>query len=396
MNIDVKFESESNTFELGFENKKNTFGMAVGQTIVIGDTEIKSEQITGGYRMTVTTANQTETFDILHGNDGNDGETGPQGPKGDPGETGPQGPKGSDATVTAENVKSALGYTPADQKDVDNLLEEIVDHEDDTTIHVTPTEKQTWNGKVDKTALTLDKHTDGLIYIFVDGVKVGNGVELGTVVEGDVIGVVDENNNILLSGALADGDYTLKYEVVDENGNTSYTEIGTMKVGAIPEPEEPEKLGNLADPTSADWLSGSRLASGYGYSKTLEGCEFIHYIPAKIGDVLRVKGLNLHGVIGTQHSMIGLYSSTDKTAGSTGKLNAYLGFVVTSASDKTSSEGVNGDVSVSGDVFTYTLVERNGEQFANYSSLAYIRISAPLMSGYTKDDVVITINEEIV
>lgn len=57
------------------------------------------------------------------GDAGPQGETGPtgpqgvQGPKGDTGDTGPQGepgPAGSDATVTAENIKSALGYTPAD------------------------------------------------------------------------------------------------------------------------------------------------------------------------------------------------------------------------------------------------------------------------------------------
>lgn len=36
------------------------------------------------------------------------GDAGPQGPKGD------TGPAGSDATVTADNIKSALGYTPAD------------------------------------------------------------------------------------------------------------------------------------------------------------------------------------------------------------------------------------------------------------------------------------------
>ena len=53
---------------------------------------------------------------------GDTGAQGPQGPKGDTGPQGPQGPKGdtgkdgSDATVTAENIQSALGYTPV--KDV--------------------------------------------------------------------------------------------------------------------------------------------------------------------------------------------------------------------------------------------------------------------------------------
>lgn len=50
---------------------------------------------------------------------------------------------------------------------------------------------------------------------------------------GDVTGVLDESNNILLTGNLADGTYTLKYEVVGENGEISYTEIGTLEVGSI-------------------------------------------------------------------------------------------------------------------------------------------------------------------
>lgn len=44
---------------------------------------------------------------------------------------------------------------------------------------------------------------------------------------GDVIGVLDESNNILLTGNLADGTYTLKYE----NADGTYTEIGTLEVG---------------------------------------------------------------------------------------------------------------------------------------------------------------------
>lgn len=47
---------------------------------------------------------------------GKDGKDGEKGPKGDTGATGPQGAPGSDASVTADNIQSALGYTPV--KDV--------------------------------------------------------------------------------------------------------------------------------------------------------------------------------------------------------------------------------------------------------------------------------------
>ena len=62
------------------------------------------------------------------GDTGATGEAGPAGPQGPQGETGPQGPKGdtgSDATVTAENIASALGYTPASADNVNQLKQDI-------------------------------------------------------------------------------------------------------------------------------------------------------------------------------------------------------------------------------------------------------------------------------
>ena len=65
------------------------------------------------------------------------GERGIQGEKGEKGDAftyadftaeqlaalkGPQGPAGSDATVTAANIKNALGYTPADQEQLDEFI----------------------------------------------------------------------------------------------------------------------------------------------------------------------------------------------------------------------------------------------------------------------------------
>ena len=81
-----------------------------------------------GTVLTITSASGTSSAD-LKGDKGDKGEqglpgepgpTGPQGVQGPKGDAGPQGPKGdtgpagSDATVTADNIKSALGYTPAD------------------------------------------------------------------------------------------------------------------------------------------------------------------------------------------------------------------------------------------------------------------------------------------
>ena len=59
---------------------------------------------------------------------GKDGKDGEPGPKGDTGATGPQGAPGSDASVTAENIQSALGYTPVKnvQMNGDSLVQDSV------------------------------------------------------------------------------------------------------------------------------------------------------------------------------------------------------------------------------------------------------------------------------
>lgn len=83
------------------------------------------------------------------GDKGDTGLTGPQGPKGDTGATGPQGekgetgatglqgpqgpkgdkgdtgPAGSDAEVTAENIVSALGYTPVNPEDPNAIPQKL-------------------------------------------------------------------------------------------------------------------------------------------------------------------------------------------------------------------------------------------------------------------------------
>ena len=65
--------------------------------------------------------------------------------------------------------------------------------------------------------LTLGTHTDGLIYLFVDGTPVGTGIEMSTA-GGDLIGYVDDDNSIIVSGSLPDGTYTMRYQM--DNGNT--------------------------------------------------------------------------------------------------------------------------------------------------------------------------------
>lgn len=48
--------------------------------------------------------------------------------------------------------------------------------QDSTHRTVTDTEKETWNNKLSAESITLGTHTDGLVYIFVNGEPVGTGI----------------------------------------------------------------------------------------------------------------------------------------------------------------------------------------------------------------------------
>ena len=71
--------------------------------------------------------------DYFDGKDGVDGYTPVKGKDYFDGKDGKDGKDGSDADVTAENIKSALGYTPADKTEVDTLSEEIEDLKENGT-----------------------------------------------------------------------------------------------------------------------------------------------------------------------------------------------------------------------------------------------------------------------
>lgn len=119
------------------------------------------------------------------GPQGPQGEQGPQGPKGDNGDTGPQGPKGdagSDATVTAENIASALGYTPASADNVNQLKQDVAAiTPDDTTVDGKP-----WTSKkiVDSLCQPIEESGNPVQCYPVENYPLGVKVSLEPVQEG--------------------------------------------------------------------------------------------------------------------------------------------------------------------------------------------------------------------
>lgn len=172
-----------------------------------------------------------------------------------------------------------------------------------------------------------------------------------------------------------------------ENGVINIeTVTGDIVITAIAEVPK----GNLADPTSEDWQEGYRLSLSAGTTSKLAGHTTTNYIPCNIGDVLRVKGLRITGYDGNgtesaNAAKIGTFT-LDKT-----KIGGLYGAPTTG----TSTDAYGAKVSINGDISEYTLMIKNDGTQTTITNTAYIRIDGFLMDGYTKEDVIITINEEI-
>lgn len=275
-------------------------------------------QTENGAVITITDKNGTTTATVANGKDGADGAPGEKGDKGDTGATGPAGAAGKDGK--------------------DYVL--------------------TASDKAEIVQAVLD--------------------ELGGQ---PVRGVVDENNNIVISGSLADGTYTLKYE----NADGTYTEIGTFDVGKVG-----PAYTNLFDPASAT-LNQRWSNSNFAY-KAENGIVVSDYIPITIPSdadnpsVLRWRGGSMTGNAGL------IYFNSSKT-------------VINASDASTNGAGLHSSdtsftTDVNGDGMVY-LGFKNGSLQSNWqTSAAYIRLSLYVgSSALTLDDIqniIITIDEPIV
>lgn len=143
---------------------------------------------------------------------------------------------------------------------------------------------------------------------------------------------------------------------------------------------------NLANPNDSYWKNDSRISIGSGSTVAFAGRTATNFIPARMGDTLRVKGMSLTQSLNGQDGKIVFYSSADESS--------HLGGMYGRAGsgDRTN---FGSKVSVSGDVSTYTVALDNDNYQVATSALRYIRLDGVLLEGYTADDVIITVNEEI-
>lgn len=142
-----------------------------------------------------------------------------------------------------------------------------------------------FNSKVDKEGISLGIASDGLIYIFVNGTPIGTGIPQGK--SGDVFGYVDENNTVVLSGNLADGTYSIKYEM--ENGDI--VDIGNMVLDSNVYYSITSNLTNCTNSNST-----KTVVEGESYSATItanDGYELKSVSVTMGGQAVSVSGGNI-------------------------------------------------------------------------------------------------------
>lgn len=170
--------------------------------------------------------------------------------------------------------------------------------------------------------MTLGYHIDGLLYLFVNGVPVGTGVEFIGGATGDVTGVIDSVNNIILTGVggdLPDGTYTIKYEKEDGtlvDGGNLVVSSGPAYTNLLP--TSVDNTGAVYNGTG--FKNGYRLTGG-AYPCESAGAEFFctGYIPytkaqASARVPMYVKGITIDPSNVPKYTrvlMVDAYNTTD-------------------------------------------------------------------------------------
>ena len=226
------------------------------------------------------------------------------------------------------------------------------------------------------TGLTLGVHTDGLIYIFKDGELIGSGIEMG--VSGDVVGYVDSDNNIVLNGNLADGTYSVKYEM--DGGKT--VNIGNLVLDTNVYYTVKNTLTNCKNSNSA-----TQVIEGNSYSATItanDGYELKTVTVTMGGTNVSVSGgkINIASVTGNivitavaevvkTETNFAVYNSTNTSDWSIWINNARAGSDGTYRSDTYSNSYGTPAVSNYIEVQNGDIVEFTGMYSANKMSVVY-------------------------
>ena len=207
---------------------------------------------------------------------------------------------------------------------------------------------------------------------------------------------MDEQNNIILSGELADGTYTIKYE--DEDGTV--TEIGTLNHCYVPEPTYTNVLPLAINSDGSaynggqGWKSGTRLnSSGAESTSNATEIEVTGFIPVKYGDKVYLGDITMNNGTYADKTYAWLYDANfTKMDGRYRLFSQYNDEAQTAHVNQgllalDSNKNVT-MLSISGSNGTFY----TGINLADMSNVAYLRISCEHIDGNS----IITVNEPIV
>ena len=146
---------------------------------------ITVKDISGGHTITITDAAGTKTINILDGKEGPQGErglTGEQGPKGDKGdqgerglqgEPGGQGEKGEKGDTGSQGPQGEAGSAGKDGSNGKSAYEFA---KDGGYLGTEAEFAGILANSINKQTISLGLHTDGLLYIFINGEPIGTGI----------------------------------------------------------------------------------------------------------------------------------------------------------------------------------------------------------------------------
>lgn len=202
-----------------------------------------------------------------------------------------------------------------------------------------------------------------------------------------VFGSVDEHNNIILTGELAAGTYTIKYEDADGNvttigtltaeGEPTYTNVLTTAINA-------DGTAYVGDNGEDGYNTGYRIKST-GEEVAQDGVYVTGYIPATVEDKFYLYDIAFTAD-DTHYTIIALYDENFAFLGRASGKNMYL----EKDNEQPTSEGISFDEN--GTLLTFTPFAIRywlGKDVVNKT--AYVRIAALSITT----DSIITINEPI-
>lgn len=302
------------------------------------------------------------------GEKGDTGATGPRGDTGATGATGPQGPKGdpgSDATVTADSIKTALGYTPVKPGDVPTA--QITANTAARHTHANKSVLDTITGQV--TAENVDNPANT-----TDLVQYGAFLLAAQQIIAQIPTVPSSLKN--------------PYALTIKSGGTT-----TVYDGSVAKSVEITGAGDLVTETSeilpaytnkiplSTDASGAVL-NGVGYQSgalnmsgaVATGTSFVSgFIPVKKGDVVRVKDPSSTSF--STGLVFAMYKSDKATGNNIGR---YINTM--------QANNAYGAVSISGNVLTW---DTSSIGYYFWNDFAYLRVTT------NSADSIVTINEEI-